>query len=531
MVDYQDKILFIYKKEPHKVFSTNEILKELEPDLFSEIEYEITNTSDLKKIKKAKREKAKLHRKLLYHLNQLIEDGILKVTNKGDKGEKHFVINIKQGEELIIEKKRKKVIKITKPSLPSMPVHSFEEKNIVQRFESISWVDKLNAILIECGLAGNSILKISKQLIGLVNDVLALNEFESLLNFASPESLVNLCKKLELEAIDHRKKINLLLYKISPSLVAFTEIFLKQDFKNISMIFNLNPKDIESQRVELLKILESSYKTSSSIFVRNNDIGSAPYLLGDAGIYTFSENEWMHYTKELRGKLKCIACSQSTLSIDIKKFYDTVSFNIAQFEQLIIKCAESLLGANTVQRTKTSQFFDVMAQINHPFEKETFILGRNYLRFWNYDYVKERFDEKTLFILFKQINEAIRQYALSEETIYASCGMPTRFRIATSFFLQGKHSKEFSLLDYVPFKIKNFEDFYSKDLKKKLKGYELLVDIFSGGVFTEFVRQNDLEVDDILREFNIIMKSYRLPFFAYHFSKKKSTNLRLSEFI
>ena len=82
----------LFKKNPQKEFSTTEIAEEAYKEEFYEIEASLKRSiNDKGTILKAKREKGKLHRRLLHQLNKLVNDEILSVIKVTGKGEKHFI--------------------------------------------------------------------------------------------------------------------------------------------------------------------------------------------------------------------------------------------------------------------------------------------------------------------------------------------------------------------------------------------------------------------------------------------------------
>ena len=69
--------------------------------------------------------------------------------------------------------------------------------------------------------------------------------------------------------------------------------------------------------------------------------------------------------------------------------------------------------------------------------------------------LKEKFDETFHLTLLKRVKEKVEDFSHTEETIYKSCGMPTRFNIC---FSTGKNPS---------IEVKNLEDIYKKEFKNK----------------------------------------------------------------
>jgi hypothetical protein len=121
----EQRILNKFKKEPLREISTTEIVREACPEEYSRIiEGLHSELSDKKNFLLAKRKKGQLHRKILYHLNDLIKNNILKVSSVKGKGEKYFSLAIDEG-QLVVEKKNTQVV-ITKPTISTSMIEDYE---------------------------------------------------------------------------------------------------------------------------------------------------------------------------------------------------------------------------------------------------------------------------------------------------------------------------------------------------------------------------------------------------------------------
>lgn len=538
MPGLEGEILNLYRRQPNKAFSTSEIVKLVEPALFQEIEKVLNDKLASKdKLKQAKRKKAQLHRKILYHLNKLVRDKILKVDKEGAKGELFFALAIEEGEEISIDKHRRRSITISRPRTPAMPIEGYASSGVIHKFDEATWIDRLNCLIFECSVIKE--LEKAEQLIkksfGLVNDCIGLNGFEFFINNFKPKELVQLIEKLDIDCRDFGKKlclsIELSALESNKELLSFISDFAGNKFDNISTVFNLRHKDLHGFSKILEHIVAEFSKNSIPLFIKNNNLSLSPYFVGSAGVYCFDDNEWQNYVNDVQGKVFCISCSHSSLSIDVKRFYDNFGFSIENFERFMINSSEALLNASSMQRRKSQEYFEFLVNLNPNFAAEVFMFGRQYIRFWNYDYLKEKFDPGFPSLLFERIQNTVKDFCFSEETIYTSCGMPTRFKIVFSPASSPFYSNVFTELLAKGIEIKSFEDFYSDDVKNSIKSYESLVDYFDGGSIVEFVRSGNILVDDVLREFGMIVNSYKIPFFAYCFKRVKGTDLKLDSFI
>jgi hypothetical protein len=530
-------ILSLYKKNPHKIYSTTDIVRAVEPE-FEEVEKSMKDPySDKETIKKAKRKKAQMHRKVLYYLTKLVEEKVLKITKEGAKGEKYFSISLEEGEELSIEKYKKREITISKPRTPAMPIEGYEQAGIVLKFEESTWIDRLNCLVFESTTIKDlaKLTKILDRSFSLVNDCIGINNFELFINNSSTEEIISSLDRLESDCRDFAKKITLIIdtsmIHESTDITTFIEIFSTKKYDNIYIVFDTESKELEKHYQLFEKIINKFSTNAIPLYIKNKNIAKSPYCYGNAGVYTFDENEWKNYTENIKGKTACVSCAQSTLSIDVRKFYDTFGFNMENFEKFIINCAESLLSANSIQRRKASEFFEYLIELNTPNAQEVFMFSRNYLRFWNYDYLKEKFDIDFETELFRKVREITTNFSISEETIYKSCGMPTRFKVCFAAAAESVYTNIFTKLEYKHTEIKGFEDLYAEEIKQKIKNKENMNTIFNGGLFIDFARTGNIKEDEVIRELNTILNTYKIPFFVYKFRKTKGVDLKLNEFI
>jgi len=107
--------------------------------------------------------------------------------------------------------------------------------------------------------------------------------------------------------------------------------------------------------------------------------------------------------------------------------------------------------------------------------------------------------------------------------------MPSRFKLAFSCSFEDPEEK-LSPAAYTHLEIKNFEDLYKPKIKKEIMAREILSEIFDGGNDVTFHRVGTLETEDIVREINIILNTYKLPFFSYNFEKIIG-DLKLTSFL
>lgn len=526
MKEIEYEILSLYKKAPNQTFSTTEIVKTVQPKQYDEIEKTLQDQlSSKEKLKQAKRKKAQLHRKVLYHMNKLVENKILNIAKSGEKGEKYFALALEEGEEISVDKYKKKPITITKPQTPAMPIEGYESGGIVTKFEEVTWIDRLNCIIFEAGTIKDMEKTINMiiQSFSTVNDNIGINNFEALAQQNTVEETIKQLDRLEAECKDFAKNITLI---IEISEIGRTEIiqelmkeFAEKKYEHINTVLNLEAKELTKYSSMLTQVIKDFLENGTKLYIKNNTVAKSPYSIGKEGAYCFNEDEWELYLSKVKGSVNCISLAQTTLSADIEKFYNKFGLTADDFDKFMINCAESLLSANSIQRKKAPEYFNYLIELNKPKMREAFMFSRNYIRLLNYEYLKQKFDETFHITLFRRAKERIDEFCHSEETIYKSCGMPTRFKIC------------FSSQRSEPIEIKKIEELYKKDFKNKMKEIEELNHIITGGIITEFIKQRNIQAEDVIQEITTMLNTYKIPLICYTFKKPKGAEVKLSEYI
>ncbi len=536
----QNAILGLFKRNPHAELSTSEIVENIEKNKILGIEEILKQKySDKEQIKKAKREKAQLHRKTLYHLNELVDRSILRVKKEGKKGTKYFELDIEEGEELSIDSvKKKSIITISKPKQsPSLPIEGYEQKGIIHRLEPATWIERLNSILIECQRFDDlkELLHFISTCFSNVNDVIALNDFELLFHKYDSERMENFINKLNSRCSDYGKRIccifDMTNFKNEEEVIKFLKNYQHSKHKNISFIFDTKVREFQEHSLFFEKIIKIMEDKEDYLYIKNQDLHEAPYLIGRGGPYAFDENEWRRYKKDLQKKMHCLICAHSSIMVDGQRFFEEYKRDPEEFRKFNMKVAHALLNANSIQRRRAEELFSDLILLNEPYVKDLFIFSKNYIRFWNYGWKREDFDQDFLIDMLKKSKDSIDRFCLSQETIYNSCGMPTRFRIAFSFAFESFVKDIFSKSLFKKFVISGIKDFYKEDIKKILEDKERLFGVFDGGDMITFNRIGKIDSKDIIREISFIMNTYKIPFFRWKFGDVKGKDLSLGRFI
>jgi hypothetical protein len=530
MKDTEEVILNIFKNHPNKELSSEFLASEIYTQEYIQIE-ELIKSPDKTNMHDGKRRKFQLHRKILYYLNKLVESDIIKVAKIVDKGEKYFILKAEEG-ETIIEKGYKKII-ITKPIVTSTQIDQYETKGVMKKYEEDTWITRFNSILLECSKTTDHdrIHTIMKDCFSNINDAIALNEFENVLNAMNSTQAKEFLERIirDTDNFDRTVSIIINISQVSSNIYDFIRYFADANPKKVNIVFNMSGKDIQKSSKIIEHIIQEFSRTKTKINIHNIDTGKAPFFKGRAGIYNFDEDDWEIYQKRSKGKTIGVSCSQSQIAININRFFEAYHTD-TEFRQAVINAAKTLLVANTIQRRKSNEYFRNINSMNSPNQADFYKFSRNYIRFWNYDWHKDIQENNNLFELIKSTKELVDNFCHSEETIFMSCGIPIRFRIAFSSAFRNFDSRFMGERDYRKATVKKVEDFYTGEIKAFINARERMFEIFDGGDRLRIFRTNDFASIDIIHEFSILLNAYKIPLFTYDFSGLKGT-VKLTNFM
>ncbi len=518
----EQRILNTFKKEPLKEFSTTEIARATYPELYARIIRDINiPTHDKKTMQKARRKKGQLHRKVLYHLNKLVEEDILRVSKIRGKGEKYFALAIEEG-ELVIEKKHKKII-ISKPSVSTSLIDKYEAQKIIHKFDPAGWVNKINCILLESHLHTglNKFYDLIYKCFSEINDAIGLNNFGYMIENSSQDNLREFIKKIDIDTKDHERYVSLILnmknIRDDKKTGEFIKAFAETNPRNVSLILKTESQQIRNHKPLFNTIIDALSEEEIKLNIQNNRVHRAPIIIGKAGPYTLKKEEWHDYKHNIRGKTKGLAISNTTIAIDVHRFFQQ-ELGVKDFRSLLLKAAQTLLKINTTQKKKANEYFKILNNLNKPYTKKFFAYSKNYMRFWNYDW-REKKHEHIIELMESSKNE-INNFCKTQQTIYKACGIPFNFDIVFSSVFS-KYTQDLSSRRYIKTSIHKFQDYHDPLVSSFISTREKLFKIFEGGDRIRFFRTKSFEPEELIRELSFLMNTYALPLITYDFKERK----------
>jgi hypothetical protein len=528
-------IIDAFKKFEGKELTTSEVVKFVFPDdanTFDIDSGDILFIGGEKKVKTSVRyKKSLLHKRLLYHLNKLVKQSLLKLSGIEEFGEKRF--SLSEDYDLELDKSKNNSVLIRNNINPVTPIEGYELKRIVRKLHSTHWINRLDAVLLN-SKRFQSITKLSELLIDLfddVNDCIAINSFESLLQDKEENSIEENVRKISADCTDYNKTVVFIIdvdnifdkEKVKDFIILIAD--LNND--NMQVIFEVDSESLTRNNVDLFKCLIEEFSSKKiKVNIKNKSICNVPVFFGKAGVYSFDEREWKLYEKEFADKTFGASCCSSTLIVDVLEFFNNYS-NAHEFREFILKANKALLVATVNKIKVATHYFRTINKANKPYSNEFYSFERNYIRFWNYNF-KLLEEGNNLLDLFKTLKEKTEEFYLNEETIYKACGIPIRFKVVFSSAFR-KSDLTMTQRTYKKTTIQDISYFDSPETISYLKIRERLLKVFTGLDRIRFFRSSNLTPKDVINEFSYILQNFNLPLVTYDFANIKG-NTKLTSF-
>jgi hypothetical protein len=537
MKNTEYEILSLFKGNPSVELGTKEIVLQMYSQEAQEAENALVDQFSSKETKKsAKKTLATLHRRILHHLNRLIFQHTLEVSRVEGKGKKYFKLALQEGEELVLDKFKRKII-ITKPTTPTLPLGDFEQKGIVYRVGSDSFFDSLNSILLEGDKFSNlpQSLDFVSGLFHQVNDVIGINDFETVIQKFEIQEIVNFLLKLEEDCAEYDRQICCIIdftnIQDELKLSQFFETFLSKSHSVINFILDVTSREFLAKNVLIETLIRKNAQNRTKLSIKNDDLFNAPYIIGKSGPYCFTVSEWNDYVKNCQKSSVGLICTQSSMVIDLAKFYRD-SPSAKALSELLFKLTKALFFANAYQRKNSDEYFKKLSNPSlSSLDYQVFNYSKNIIRFWNYEINNEVDADAFLLDTLLEIRKQLEDFSKNQETIYLSCGMPTNFKVAFSVAYRQFNKFQPLVENFTKVQVRDSKDLYSEEFKQHLKIYERGSNIFDGGSEIRFTRVGGFEPLDVMREINIIMNAYRIPFFCYNFVQQTGGNKKLFDYL
>ncbi len=521
-------ILDQFRHNPTKSFTTSELVKEVFKEEYRRVNQQL-RSSDRREKRLGRTEKGALHRKLLYHLNKLVDQQLIQVSGIKGKGEKLFCLAIDEG-ELIIQGGERKII-ISKPGSIATPIDGYVRDGVMRKFKPGTWLNKHDAILLDCGRFASTeeLQQRIQHLLPTISDVLALHKAERLFKRRQEEEVRDLLYHLALDARDYDVQLSLLIdlhhVEDEKALTRCLASLLPALPAIISFTFTTSPR-YHARKEEVITTLFTLFSSAKQkLTLQNNDVFEPPLFHGRAGPYVITREDWRYYQEHVRPRADGCIVGQTNLIINVHKFFASGG-TYASFREMISKACHAFFSIEEQRRRHSAEYFDVLALQSLDATKEFFKVGRDYLRFWNYDLEAAN----SLPELLESVKEGTTRFSARQEVIFKSCGLPIRFRIGLSSAFPKGDPDFFTERHYRKSLLASLKDLQSRELRSYLAVRERLYAIFDGADRLRLFMAPRASREELKRMSRYLLSAYSLPSFTFDF-KGKSGELKLTAFL
>ena len=509
----------VFQRQPYAELSTSELIKQLYPDEYEKIKTALHDPlSDREARTVAKRHKGQLHRRVLYHLNRLEEDGIIAVSAIKGKGEKCYSLTRQHRKHNANNHAQGPLTQ------PLDKLESYREEGILKGYDRQGWHHRLNAVLLQTKSTDDA-KRIRERIAAMsrhVNDVIGLRGMEHVLENEDLTTITGLLKGLDIDTRDNNRTISLLIdleaaKDDTKHLEDFFEAYALLKPQNMNIVLSTTPKYLEAHQRLIKHIIRQFSRHTIKINLHNKDVHEAPIMVGRAGTYTLNEQDWSACQKEEQPP-RSICVSQVSVGVDVHRFFQRHRSD-TEFRNFILKVARALVESTTLQRRRAENAFeDIMATEEEP--HQFFRYSTNHIRLWNYDWEEE--DHPHLSELLATCAEELDRFCTTEEVIYKSCGMPIRFRVALASMFSKFETGFFSKRQYRKLSVSGRASLEKEDFRKFITSRERIVEQLRHNDRVRIFRTTPADPEETAKEMRHLMSEYRIPHLTYDFAQRRA---------
>jgi len=518
-------ILETFKQDPNKRFTTTALVHAVFKEEYAQIN-PLLHSDDRKQQRAGFGKKAHLHRKLLYHVNKLVEKGLLKEEGVRGKGEKVLSLALEEG-ELVIQEERKRIVIARRSSLTTQ-MDGFEQDGLLRKYRPESWLNKQNAVLLDAEKFADcyTLQERLQQVLPLVNDVVALYGFESLIMRSKPDELAAFLQYLALDAHDYDVRIALLINLDGEEerILSVTKSVLEQGWTHVQPVFSMTHRTVTRKENLVRDLLALFAERRAKLHLKNASIFPAPLFYGRAGGYSLTPEEWTLFQTKLKKTSDGCVVGGISVAIDLGKLFEEKR-TPAQLREMLLKVAHGFFDVEERRRKYATELQGLSPGTPEGL-KDFFRLGKHYIRLWNYEWDADY----PIIELLESGQSELDAFSVTEETIFRSCGMPIRFHIGMSTCFAKFDQDAFSERRYTKTVVSSLKDIQTKEMTKYLRTRERMYKLFQGADRLRFFFARATPVEETVQIARYLLRAYDLPGITFDFHGK-SGELKLTSFL
>jgi hypothetical protein len=505
MHETERALINTFSTAPEREFSTSELVSTIFPDDYHALR-ERLHSADATIKKQAQRHKAQLHRKLLYHVNKLLEKEILRVSDIHARGEKAYVLATTASE--VILQDSTETITITRHERPPRFTTNDEEaKRIYARSTAIHTVDAY--AISAAQYPGIAHLRADlTHAYPHINDAICVLNAQTLLELPQ-ESISSGVAQLDADTKDYNVAItlhiNLAKQHLAQRHLAFFRTYALHTPKRLYISFSGSTQELQAQHSILEQIISILSADKLKINIHNTAARPGIHFYGEAGAYVLSQQ----HQEELKTTKAIIVATTSCL-IDCSQIH-----RAGEHQRILKDVCMTLLAHTTTQRRLAHKAFGGLARIDSL--KKQLSNPTAMIRYYNFEL------EESFITLLTELQNSAKEFSEIHNRIYASCGVPIDFdiKLSTGFV----HYAQLPTRTYKKASIRGKQDFQTQSLKQREHALRALatdrVRIFRDTPYTS---------QELFNEIMYLCEHYSFPLICYDL-KNLQTTLSLQQFL
>lgn len=501
----EKQLINVFSQSPQRSFTTSELVSLAFSDDYHAIRDQL-HSNDTETKKHAKRHKAKLHRKLLYHLNKLLKKGILRVDEIQARGEKSYALAQTSGETIYHDKES--TITITHAERPPRYTTGHEEaKRIYVRSTALHTIDAyaINA------KAHPGIAHLRQELIHAyphINDAILISNAQHLLELGQ-EAMSAGIAQLEADTQDYEVAITLHIdltqQQLTQRHLAFFRTFALHKPSRVYIVFGADAQTLKTQQTIFTQILDILSADKIKINIQNNTQTQDIHFYGEAGSYLLTQAH-----KHVLDKHHAVIVANTSMLIDAQQ-----AKNASTQTQIINDAMRTMLSHISAQRRLAHKALSGIARSTEL--KEQLSTPTAIIRYYSFSL------EESTIALFSDIKKQIQQFSEIHNRIYASCGVPIdlQIQLSTGFI----HYADLPARTYKKTPVKSKSDLSTQQLRLR---EQLLRAMQTDRV--RIFRETPYSPQDLFNEIVYLLEQYSIPLICYDLQSLQTT-LSLEQFL
>ena len=519
----KDRLVTIFEQNPHDTFATSELVERTHPERYQDLRTTLNN-ADGPQRRKASREKAKLHRKLLHHLRGLEDQDVISTVRRTTTGEKvytyqahdtptpqdHADLTIRQDDQT-----RSEAIQDAIDSDQAFFSHDVQADPSVDAV----LIDAANHAPKELHDTITKITSVTNDCIAItgVTDIIetyneaVINDFLDKLTAEMNKTGCYACLRLNFNDAQRPKDLN-----------AFITAFYERTSSNVKLVAAAAYKENMHETYETL--LSEAQRTQRKAHLEFTNVTPQPVFVGQHGPYTIPLHVWERLNEQVNASLACLA--HTTFTIDINAYMDDHS--LTDLRQLITDAAQHLYVSTAEARN------DITVALKNYFNKaneffiDFFSTTQNYIRCWNYSTEDTSFESfKTLIDNVADQTETLTQ---KQATIFQACGIPLHVNAMLAPSFSTATPNQFTQRQYTKKTLYNLNEFNQDYWQQFLDHREETARMFDYADRTRVFRAPATHAASPVAEIKHLHKHRALPLLCYDFQRLQRER-QLHEFL